>query len=114
MIGHLTNSDPACLCAQEELGGFHRVERKIEVMRERVCGTKRNNAEGDVAAREALQNVMYGAVASAGDDRVITVCDGVSRLLSGFSVWGGGEFSNFDARSSQNIGRGSDVRLAVL
>ena len=69
----------------------------MQVVGEGIGRPERNNAQGCAAADHPLQNVVYGAVAAAGEDGVAAFCDGLARLIASFSLSArrlGGDFDS--------------------
>src|ERR1700722_9447605 len=64
--------------------GRARAKRKSEIVGESVGGAERKNRESYRRAGQPLNNVVNGAVAAAGEDRVAACGDRVTRVDRGF------------------------------
>ncbi len=59
-------------------------EGNLQIVREGVGGAERENGEGDGSIGETLDNVVDGAIASAGEDGIAAVGDGAASVVGGF------------------------------
>ena len=79
-IFHTAQSNAPRSCGQQGPSCAHGRKRQPQIVRQGVGRAQRNDAQGRIASDHALENVMRGAIASAGKDGVTTLGDGLTRL----------------------------------
>src|SRR5436305_9339889 len=86
---------------------------ETQVGSESIGSSERYHTECGVGTDDALNNVMDGAVAAAGEDGVDAVCDGFSGLFSGGTGSARGDRLGVYTGGAQDIARGVDLVHAM-
>jgi len=84
LILNAAEGDAANLAMDRELGRSTRTKRDFKIVRESIRGAEGENGESDGRAGQSLDNIVDGAIATAGKDRVTPVRDRTPGIVSRF------------------------------